>query len=192
MKHMFFPGIALIAAATLGTPVCAVDYTADPDHAQIWFAADHVGFSTVRGMFRQFDAQIDFDPDHPLESKARFVIVAASVDTNSALRDNGLRSDAFLDVDRYPTIVFETEDVSRLGEKEADITGRLTIRGVTREETFRARLRRAAVSELTGLRTAGFFVQGVIDRRDYGMTFGAPAIGVDISITLDMEIVEKM
>lgn len=187
MRLLLFLALSLLfSPAASGAP-----YTIDRHHAHVSFAVDHVGFSTTRGRFREFSADVDFDPGDPLRTRVTFTIDAGSIDTESPLRDTTLRGPQFLDTENHTTITFIGRDIDRRGEREARLTGDLTMRGVTRRETFDVKLRKLGESELTRRPTAGFEITGVIDRRNYGMTFGAPAIGAEVSFVVDLEIYER-
>lgn len=181
---------ALAAALTLlaAPPAVAEPYVVDESHASITFSVDHLGFSAVRGQFREFDVQVDFDPKAVETTRVRFVIDPASVDTNWQKRDDHLLSGDFFDVASYPEIVFESTRVQPTGSDTADVTGNLTIRGVTREVTFEAELNRLGTSPLTGKPTAGFTARGVVDRTEFGMGWGAPDIGAEVPIEVQLEM----
>jgi polyisoprenoid-binding protein YceI len=180
---------ALLAGLALPAAAATQRYALDKSHAFVTFTADHLGFSTVHGLFRDFDAEIDFDPGNVEATGLRFTVRTASVETYDAARDDHLRSDAFFASDRYPEMVFTSTSVTPTGSDTAEITGNLTIRDVTREITLDATLNRLGPSPFfPDLTVAGFTVTGVIDRTDWGMTFGAPAIGTEIPIRIDLEI----
>lgn len=180
---------ALIAAQFAAVPALAAPYVIDRSHAHVMFSVDHLGFSIVNGQFREFDAQIDFDPDAVEKTQVRFVIEAASVDTFWKARDEHVRSKDFFDVENHPQIVFESTRVRPTGGETAEITGNLTIRGVTREVTLDARLNKIGPSPFDPSRTiAGFAVTGEIDRTEFGITYAAPAVGAIIPIEVQLEM----
>jgi polyisoprenoid-binding protein YceI len=153
------------------------------------FGVTHIGFSTVLGHFRTFDAEIDFDPGNVEATQVNFTIEAASVETFWEARDKDLRSKNFLDVANHPYITFTTTSVAPTGTDTADVTGDLTILGVTRSVTFQAQLNKLAPSPFNRNTTiAGFTVTGVIDRTEFGMSYAAPAIGAEVDIRLELEI----
>lgn len=187
MRLAFLAPAAL--AALLAAPAMGEPYVVDKSHAVITFRVDHLGFSAVHGMFREFEAQIDFDPNAVEQTRLRFVIDPASIDTFWDRRDADLRGPNFFDVENHPEIVFESDRVTPTTAETADVTGTLTIRGVSREVTLNARLNRLAPSPFDPSTTiAGFTVTGEIDRRDFGMTYAAPEIGAIIPIRIDLEI----
>jgi len=185
---MRIPVLTLIAALA-AAPAAAAPWVMDKAHSVISFRGNHLGFSMVYGTFREFDAQIDFDPDDIEATRVAMVIQAASVDTLYPARDEALRSEAMLDVANFPEIHFVTTSVRQTGPQTAEITGELTIRGVTREMTFDARLRKIGPSPFDPSRTvAGFTITGTIVRTDFGVSFAAPAIGVEIPFVFEIEI----
>lgn len=181
--------LALFAASAMAAPLAAAPWKLDKSHAHVTFSVDHLGFSVTQGAFRKFDAEIDFDPDNIETAQVNFTIDAASLDTAWKARDKHVKSKDFLDVKNHPEITFVSKTVRLTGENTADVTGDVTIKGVTKEETFKATLRRIAPSPFNpDQMVAGFTVEGEIDRTEYGMNYGAPAIGVVIPLRLDVEI----
>lgn len=186
------PLVALVIAALMAAPAAAAPWKVDKQHASITFTVDNLGFSITQGRFKKFDATIDFDPENVEATKVDFVIEAKSVDTGSKARDGHLRKKEFLDVKNHPEIRFVTDTVRLIDENSAEITGDLTIKGQTQEEVFAAELRRIAPDPFNPESTiAGFTVTGEITRTDYGVSYGAPAIGVTIPIRLDLQIVPE-
>lgn len=188
MRSRFLPFAAVLAVAVV-PPAAAEPYVLDKSHAHVVFSVDHLGFSLVHGQFRDFGAEIDFDPGAIERTRVRFVIQAASVDTFWAARDNDIRSANFFDVANHPEIVFESTRVTPTGAETADIAGLLTIRGVTREVAMKARLNRLGPSPFDPSRTiAGFAIRGEIDRTAFGITYAAPAIGAVIPFEVHLEM----
>jgi polyisoprenoid-binding protein YceI len=188
---MRLTSLALVALFWLPMTAAAPaePYLIDKSHAFVTFTVDHLGFSIVHGLFRDFDAEIDFDPSNVEATRVRFSIRTASVETYSAARDDQLRSPAFFASKKYPEMVFNSTAVRPTGTDTAEITGMLTIRDVSREVRLRARLNQLAPSPFfPDITVAGFTVTGVIDRTEWGMTFGAPAIGARIPIQIDLEM----
>jgi len=179
--------IGLLAVLALPLNVKAQPYQLDKVHAHLTFAVDHLGFSLVRGRFTDFDAEIDFDPDDPEAAKVSLTIDADSVISFSATRDKAIKGKSLLNVAKHPTITFVSKIVELLDGNDAMVTGDMTLLGVTREESFKTTMRRAGLNELTMRETAGFSVEGEIDRRDYGMDWGVGAVGAIIHFNFDIE-----
>ena len=167
----------------------AEPYVLDRSHAHVTFTVDHLGYSLVHGQFREFDAEIDFDPENVEATEVTFVIQAASIDTFWDARDRHVRSPDFLDVENHPEITFVATGVTQTGEETADITGVLTIRGTTLEVTFNGRLNKAGPSPFDPSKTiVGLTVEGEIDRTAFGISYAAPAVGATIPIRIDLEM----
>lgn len=187
MRKLLLPAFAALSLAA--TPLAAAPWVMDKSHTMVTFTVDHLGFSLVNGIFREFDAVIDFDPEDIEATDVTFTIKAGSLDTFWKVRDDHVKSAEMLDVEEYPEIKFRSGEVRLTGENTADITGEVTIKGVTREETFKATLRRLAPSPFNpDLVIAGMVIEGELDRTNYGVNFGAPAIGATVPLRIDMEM----
>ena len=179
---------ALVIAA-LPAMAPAAPYVMDKSHAHVTFSVNHLGFSTVHGQFRKFDAEIDFDPNNVETTRVSFTIDATSVDTFWKARDKHIRSKDFLDVKNHPQITFATTSVVPTGAESAEITGDLTIRGTTRSITLNARLNKLGPSPFNPNQTiAGFTVTGQIDRTQFGVNYAAPAVSAIIPIQIELEM----
>jgi len=187
---MRLAAIALMALAAAATPALAAEpWVVDKNHAQITFAADHLGFSVVQGRFREFDAEILFDPDDIAATKIKVVVKAASVDTGLEERDVHIRSSDFLDAAAHPDITFVSTRVRKTGEDTADVTGDLTLAGVTRETTFNAVLNKIGPSPFNPSQIiAGFVATGEIRRADWGITFGGSNFAEVAPVRIDLEM----
>lgn len=185
--------LILAGALALGAPAAwAAPYVLDKSHAHINFSVSHLGYSLTKGVFREFDAEIDFDEGKVEDTKVKFVIQAASVDTFWAARDKHIRNKDFLNVAEHPEIVFESTAVVPTGVDTADLTGNLTMLGTTQQVTFKAKLNKLAPSPFPpNKKVAGFTVTGEIDRTKFGMGFGAPNIGAVIPVEINMEMSPK-
>lgn len=180
---------AALAGLLLAAPATAQPYVVDKSHAVISFTVDHLGFSDVKGVFQEFDAEIDLDPDAVENSSVRFVIDAASVNTFWPKRDEHIRGEDFLNVEAYPNIVFESTEITPTGGDTAEVQGNLTIRDVTRQVTFEAELNKMGPSPFDPDTTiAGFAVAGEIDRTEFGVDYAAPAVGAIIPVNISLEM----
>lgn len=188
---MRLTSLFVAAALAFAAPMTAVSgpYVLDKSHAHITFEVGHLGFSTVHGQFRSFDANISFDPDNVEATQVTFTIDAASVDTLWEGRDKYVRGKDFLDVENFPQITFVTTSVAPTGADTADVTGELMIRGVTKEVTFSTRLNKMGPSPFNPNQTiAGFTATGQIDRTAFGVSYAAPAVSAIIPVRIDLEM----
>lgn len=181
----------VLAAALATAPLAATaaEWTIDKSHTQILFSVSHFGFSDTNGIFREFDGTLDFDPTDIAATSVNFTIDAASIDTFWEARDTHVRSADFLNVEAFPQISFVSTSFEQTGETTANVTGDLTILGVTKPITLEAQLNNLGANPFNpAAQVAGFKLTGEIDRTDFGMGYGAPAIGALVPITVDIEL----
>ncbi|EUJ29339.1 Uncharacterized conserved protein [Listeria grayi] len=165
----------------------------DPAHSSIEFQVKHMMVSKVKGAFKDFSASVDMDPEDLTDAKIHFEVDAASIDTRQADRDKHLISDDFLSTEKYPKITFESTSVSKKGDDEYDVTGDLTIRGVTKPATFHVTFEGSGKDPMGGKTVAGFEATGKINRKDFDLTWnvaletGGVLVGDEIKINIQLE-----
>jgi polyisoprenoid-binding protein YceI len=166
-------------------------YTLDPAHTRIGFVARHAMVTKVRGSFDEFAGTAVLDGANPANSRVEVTIEAASIDTRNAQRDEHLRGNDFLAMQEYPKITFASTGVRQAGETTFEVTGDLTIKGVTNEITIPFEFEGAAKDPF-GNQRVGFEGSVTINRRDYGVTWNAALEGggvlVSDKVTLEFEI----
>ena len=166
-------------------------YTLDPAHTRIGFVARHAMVTKVRGSFDEFAGTAVLDGANPANSRVEVTIEAASIDTRNAQRDEHLRGNDFLAMQEYPKITFASTGVRQAGETTFEVTGDLTIKGVTNEITIPFEFEGAAKDPF-GNERVGFEGSVTINRRDYGVTWNAALEGggvlVSDKVTLEFEV----
>jgi polyisoprenoid-binding protein YceI len=166
-------------------------YTIDPAHTQIGFVARHAMVTKVRGTFDDFDGTVAFDAADPGATTVNLTIRAASINTRNEQRDAHLRSNDFLDLETYPEVTFVSSGLRLTGETSLELTGGLTIKGITNTITIPFTYEGAATDPFGNLRL-GFEGSVAINRRDYGVTWNAAleAGGLLVSekIVLEFEV----
>ena len=174
-------GITLIPTGT---------WVVDPVHSRVGFAVKHLGISTVRGEFKEFEGTLEIGEDLPT-SNAYGTVKVASIDTRETDRDDHLRSPDFFDVGQFPEIAFESTMIEALDEEEFRVTGRLTIHGVSNEIVLHAEVG-GAERDPWGNERIGLEVTGRLSRSDYGMklqqTLGSGNLVVGDKVTLALDL----
>ena len=160
-------------AATAALADVSGDYTIDVAHTRIGIRARHAMVTTVRGAFTDFSGEAHLDAAKPGASSVGIRIRTASIDTGQADRDAHLRSPDFLDVERWPEIVFASTDVEQVDEEVYEVAGDLTIRDVTRPVTVAFTLTGSAQDPFGNTRV-GFEGALAIKRSDWGLTWNTP------------------
>jgi polyisoprenoid-binding protein YceI len=166
-------------------------WTLDPAHTRIGFVARHAMVTKVRGAFNEFEGTAVIDGADLGRSSATVTIASASIDTRNAQRDAHLRSNDFLAMDEYPQITFAATGVAPTGPNSFDLTGDLTIKGVTNAVTIPFEFEGAATDPFGNLR-AGFEGSVTINRKDYGITWNAAletgGVLVSDKVVLEFEV----
>jgi len=167
----------------------------DPMHTQVEFSAKHFGMMTVRGHFRDVATSGHIDPSTPEDSSLEITINVASLTTNNPQRDNDLRSSYFLELDKYPTIIFRSTRVAPAGQDRYTLTGDLTIKGITRPITLNVQRYGEINDPMMGHRVS-YSAEGEINRKDFGMEFDMLAdnrlvVSHEIKIFVEAEVVEQ-
>ena len=187
--------VMLIAAAWLTAPALAhaADWRIDPTHTTVSFKVRHLGVTWVQGEFQRVSGKVRYDRKNPGASAADIVIDADSINTRNARRDNHLRNDDFLLVEKHPTITFKSKSVKNAGSDSLDLVGSLTIRGVTKEVVLK-------VADISGeVKMRGTVKMGAsattrINRKDFGVKYnrlleaGGLVVGDEVRITIDVEL----
>lgn len=164
----------------------------DPTHSSIEFSVKHMMIAKVKGTFHSFEATVEADPADLTTASIQFTIDVSSVDTRNADRDNHLRSADFFDVETYPSLTFRSTAIAKTGEGEYDVTGDVTLHGVTRSETFQVTFEGAG-KDPWGNEKVGFSGKGSLKRSDYGLTYnaaletGGVLIGDEVKIAIELE-----
>ncbi len=141
----------------------------DPVYSRVSWSITHMGLIEVEGVFREFEGYFTATPPHFKDIQGEFTIWVESIDTQTPPRDARIKSEAFLDVKRYPTIHFKTKKVRWRSLGRLQIIGDLTIKDVTKEVTFTGYFKGFSLKDpLFGLPRAAFEVEGKISRSDFG------------------------
>jgi len=163
----------------------------DPIHSRVSFSVRVMSVSTTRGRFKALRGQLHLDEQNPTNSWVAAEVDTASIDTQNKLRDAHLRSAAFFAVKQYPTITFTSTNVEHLGCQDYQVTGNLTLHGVTRLITFDVTYR--GENSMMGMRT-GLRASAKINRNDFGVGRGAAVRVVAssmVTIEIDLEAVQQ-
>lgn len=164
-------------------------YQLDPAHTRLGFAARHALVTKVHGRFDAFDGRLRLDAADPTKCSVELTIDAASIQTNNADRDAHLHSPDFFDVQRYPTITFESTGVTALDDLRYRVTGDFTIKGITRPINLDLTYHGSCLDPYGQLRV-GIEGSGSLKRSDWGLTWNVvlEAGGLVLSDRIDLEL----
>ncbi|MBC7789471.1 MAG: YceI family protein [Anaerolineae bacterium] len=169
----------------------------DPTHSHVEFSVRHLMISTVKGRFTDVQGSANLGDTSETVPGVAVTIQTASIDTRSEQRDGHLRSADFFDVERYPTITFQSSRVEGTPlDGDFRVIGDLTIHGVTREVTLKATSEGRGKDPWGGER-AGFSASTKINRGDFGLTWnqaleaGGVVVSDEVKVSLEIELVAQ-
>jgi len=183
------------AALAISAPVASLadTYLIDKDHTSVTFRIRHL-FTKVSGRFDAFEGKVDFDPAKPEQTKVEGTIQTKSINTNVENRDKHLRSDAFFDVEKYPTITFASTKVTDVDPKalSGKLHGNLTMHGVEKPVVLDVQFLGKG-KDPWGNEKAGFTATTQVNRKDFGLNWnetvetGGLLVGDDVEIEISAE-----
>jgi len=183
--------LASISACVFAQSAFTADtYVFDKVHSTMGFQVRHL-FSKVPGKFDDFAGKIQFDEANPENSTVEVKIKTASVDTGVAMRDKDLRSPNFFDVEKFPEITFTSKSVKRTGETSGEVTGDLTMHGVTKQVVLNVELLGKGAG-MEGKTVSGWEAKTNLKRSEFGLSWnkmieGTQVVGDDVEIDLHVE-----
>lgn len=190
-KRGLFEAFSLIAFLALCWPATAQAadrYVIDPEHSNIVFLIDHLGFSRMIGQFQTFEGEFVFDPEGVQLSHVNVTIQTASIDTDHEARDENLRSPDFFNTMEFPRMTFVSREVERTGERSGKLIGDLTLLGTTQRVTLHVTFNQAGPNPLDeSVYVAGFSARGAIRRSDFGMKYAIPLVGDEVELMIEIE-----
>jgi polyisoprenoid-binding protein YceI len=176
--------------------IAAEPFNIDKQHSSAEFKIRHM-VGNVTGKFTDFAGVVNVDRATPANSTVEFTIQTASVDTATPNRDTDLRSANFFDVEKFPTITFKSTKIAPTSTKDTyDVTGDLTIHGVTKRVTLPVEFL-GFVKDPWGNERAGFELNTTLNRKDYGIVWnkaldqGGMLLGDDVKVNINLETVKK-
>jgi polyisoprenoid-binding protein YceI len=168
----------------------------DPSHTRAIFSVRHMMITNVRGQFDKVTGTVDFNEADPARSTVNVQIDAASFTTHDEKRDAHLRSADFLDVAQHPYLTFTSTKAVKVDETTGQLTGDLTIRGVTHPVTLAVEYNGQQKTPW-GSTNAGFSATTKINRKDWGLNWnvaletGGVLVGDTVNITIEVEIIKQ-
>lgn len=167
----------------------------DTAHTSVGFVARHMGLSKVRGQFGEFRGEIEGDPSDITTAKGWFEVDLASIDSGNADRDAHLKSADFFDVEKHPTMRFESKSIERRGDGYR-VAGDLTIKDVTKEVVLDYE-HGGDVQDPFGNRKIGGSLTGTIKRSEWGLTWNVPLdsggwlVSDNVKLEIDLQVAES-
>jgi len=171
-------------------------YKIDPAHSSAHFIVRHMMITNVRGGFTSVQGSVVYDPEDLSGSSIDVVIDVNSLNTSDASRDGHLKSADFLDVEQYPTIIFESKTITQEADGDLLVKGDLAIHGVTKEVTLKVDGPTGEEKDPWGNARIGASAVTKIKRSEFGLTWNAALesggflIGDDLKLELDVSLIK--
>lgn len=168
-------------------------WNVDTTHSTIGFSVRHMGVSTFRSRFTDYDAALTAGADGTLSLNG--TVRVASIDIAAADLKGHLLSEDFFAADTHPELRFESTRLDVEADGRARLEGELEIRGIRRPVIAEGALTDADEDAFGGTR-AGLTLEAVVDRREYGLEWnmslpkGGVALGNDVTLTVELELVQ--
>ena len=168
----------------------------DPAHSHAQFKVRHMMISNVKGEFTKLSGTVLIDSTDVTRSSVDVTIDATSISTRDPQRDGHLKSPDFFDVEHYPTITFKATKITRTDDG-LELTGNLTIRGITKPVTFEVDGPTPETKDPWGNIRRGVEATTSVDRKDFGLAWnatletGGVMVGDKVTITVDAELIKK-
>jgi len=160
----------------------------DPDHSGAAFSVRHMMIANVRGQFCKVEGTVYFDPLNITGASIELSIDASSIFTGIQKRDDHLKSADFFDVDKYPTISFISTRVHSVNGNKAQVSGDLTIHGITRQITVSVEFSGPVNDPFGDGSSMGFAVSAIINREDYGIMWNQPMANNGIMVSREVQL----
>lgn len=193
MKKIIIVALALVFIFGTRTYAQSTEWTTDISHSTVQFSVSHLVISQTTGLFKNFESKIISENEDFEDARIIFEIMIESIDTDDETRDKHLLSGDFFDVENFPAMMFESISFKKIEGNRYKLIGKLTIKGITREEEFDVTYG-GTVKDPYGNIKAGFKIVGKINRFDYGLKWntlletGGAVVGEEVSINCNIEL----
>ena len=187
MRALATFALASFAAVGVAATASAADYKIDPAHTHVLFIVNHLGFSNMIGLFDQTTGTIAFDPANPAASKLNVDVKTGSLQSQFGPRDADLKGADWFNVAEFPDMTFVGKTFKKKSDKTGEVTGDLTLLGVTKPVTLEVTFNKAGVRPTDKADTVGFSARGSLNRSDFGLKTYIPYIGDKVDLIIETE-----
>jgi polyisoprenoid-binding protein YceI len=161
-------------------------YRIDPSTSEVGFCVDSK-FKQVKGSFKEIKGGIALEPDAVNNGQALLAIDAESVSASSAMVENVIKSEAFFDVHNHPEILFVSTGFEWLSDTEGVLSGKLTLRGVTRAVKFKVTLSDIKGNKVGDSDAIQIKITTAIKRSDFGMASMTSVVSDKVSLCMNVQ-----
>ena len=183
-------------AIPMSATTASSTWNIDPAHSAAEFKVRHMMISNVKGKFSGLSGVLKLDESDHSRSTVEVSIPAASVSTVDEKLDAHLKNEDFFDVQKFPTITFQSTKIRSTGGRDYEVTGDLTIRGVTQTVTLNVADFSDPSKDPWGNLRIGLSGSTKVNRKNFGLVWNAPLefggvlVGDEVTITLDVQFIK--
>lgn len=178
--------LALLSLFAVAGSAAAGDYRIDPNHTMVLANWNHMGYSNPSANFGGATGTIHYDEAAPEKSTVEVVIPIDQLNTFVPKLDEHLKGPDFFDAQKYPTATFKSTKVT-MKDGHLKVVGNLTLHGVTKPVTLKAKLNKVGIMEMMKVPAIGFDASTTISRSAFGISKGVPMIGDEIELRITTE-----
>jgi polyisoprenoid-binding protein YceI len=179
-------GSLALVVAGMSPARAAEPYKVDPVHSMVVFRIKHFGVGYIHGRFNEVSGDFTWDDANPAGISLDVHVKAETVDTNNPKRDQHLKGPDFFNVREYPDIAFKSTQVRQLDANNYEVTGNLTLHGVSRPLTVKLE-HVGAAKDPFGMYRNGFETTFVIRRSEFGVKAMPEGVGEEVRVTVAIE-----
>ena len=190
----------MASTSAMTTPVSGATalstWNIDPAHSAAEFKVRHMMISNVKGKFSGLSGSLKLDETDYTHSSIEVSIPSASVSTVDDKLDAHLKNEDFFDVEKFPTLTFKSTSIRSTGDHDYEVTGDLSIRGVTKSVTLSVNDLSEPSKDPWGNLRIGLSGSAKVNRKDFGLVWNAPLefggvlVGDEVTITLDVQFIK--
>jgi polyisoprenoid-binding protein YceI len=186
MKQLLITFLLALAQIVL----CQNQYALDKDHSRLGFTAKHLKINTTTGNFKNFDATLVSAKEDFTDAVITMQADAKSVNTDVEKRDKDLKSEGWLNIEKYKFVEFKSTSFKKISGKAYKLEGILTMRGVAKPIVFDVTYNGMATDPTTKKKSIGFTVTGKLNRRDFGIGYSNELIvGNNVNLICDVAFI---
>lgn len=198
--------VAVLAVSLLAAPAFAADappvpttslagvpggrYDVDAAHTSVLFSVNHLGYSNYIGRFNKVDGTFFLDNADPLKSTLKMTVDIDSIDTNHEVLEGKLKGEDWFDAKKFPTASFISTKVEKISDSKARVSGDFTLHGTTRPIVVDVTFNGTAINPFAKGQAMGFSATTTIKRSDYGIKAYVPAVGDEVKLTIETELLQ--
>jgi polyisoprenoid-binding protein YceI len=189
-RSVVVPALLFALLPTAPPAGAAESYRVDPVHSAVLFRAKHLNVGYIYGRFNDFSGAFTFDDQNPAAGSLTMEVQVRSLDTGNPKRDGHLKTPDFFNAAQFPTMSFKSTKVRAVDEKTYEVTGDLTLHGVTQPVTVKLE-RVGSAKGMQGEFRTGWESTFTIKRSDFGMKYMLQGVGDEVRITVAVEGVRR-